>query len=140
MSRSGYSEDVDDYWALIRYRGAVLSSIRGKRGQAFLCELLAALDAMPDKALISETLEEGEGVCALGAVCRSRGIDTGTIDPGESDEQAGQLAKLLGIAPALAREIVYVNDEDGPGEDERPSRRWARMRAWVDGLLTKGAP
>lgn len=33
MSRSGYSEDLD-MWDLIRWRGAVKSALRGKRGQA----------------------------------------------------------------------------------------------------------
>lgn len=57
MSRSGYSEDYDgDHWDLIRWRGAVASSIRGKRGQAFLREALAALDAMPEKKLITGDL------------------------------------------------------------------------------------
>jgi hypothetical protein len=46
MSRSGYSDDHSE-WDLIRWRGAVASAIRGKRGQAFLRELLVALDAMP---------------------------------------------------------------------------------------------
>lgn len=32
MSRCGYSDDYDQ-WALIRWRGAVESAIRGKRGQ-----------------------------------------------------------------------------------------------------------
>lgn len=55
MSRSGYTEDCDG-WDLIRWRGAVASAIRGKRGQAFLREALAALDAMPEKQLISHDL------------------------------------------------------------------------------------
>lgn len=57
MSRSGYSDDYDgDNWDLIRWRGAVTSAIRGKRGQAFLREALAALDAMPEKQLIAGDL------------------------------------------------------------------------------------
>ena len=60
MSRSGYSEDCDG-WALVRWRGAVKSAIRGQRGQAFLRELLAALDAIPDKRLIAEELVDAQG-------------------------------------------------------------------------------
>jgi hypothetical protein len=37
MSRSGYSDDLEN-WSLIRWRGAVASAIRGRRGQAFLRE------------------------------------------------------------------------------------------------------
>lgn len=57
MSRSGYTDDCDDNWAIICYRGALKSAMRGKKGQAFLKELLAALDAMPRKRLIREHLE-----------------------------------------------------------------------------------
>lgn len=57
MSRSGYSEDWDgENWTFIRWRGAVKSALRGKRGQAFLREALAALDAMPEKRLITHDL------------------------------------------------------------------------------------
>lgn len=48
MSRSEYSENLDS-WSLIRWRGQVVSAIRGKRGQAFLRELVDALEAMPEK-------------------------------------------------------------------------------------------
>ncbi len=63
MSRSGYSDDLDS-WALIRWRGQVASAIRGRRGQAVLRDLLAALDAMPEKALVASELETPQGeVC-----------------------------------------------------------------------------
>lgn len=54
MSRSGYNDDCDG-WALIRWRGAVNSAINGKRGQAFLRELVAALDAAYDDFLAYAT-------------------------------------------------------------------------------------
>lgn len=41
MSRSGYT-DEDDIWAMIRWRGAVTSAIRGKRGQQALREWVAS--------------------------------------------------------------------------------------------------
>jgi hypothetical protein len=46
MSRSGYDESCDDNWGLICWRGAVASALRGRRGQAFLRELVDALDAV----------------------------------------------------------------------------------------------
>ena len=46
MSRHGYSDDCDNEWRAIMWSGAVKSAIKGKRGQAFLKELLAALDAL----------------------------------------------------------------------------------------------
>lgn len=65
MSRSGYTEDCDG-WQLIMWRGAVASALRGKRGQAFLKEMLAAFDALPEKKLTQNTLEKDGAVCALG--------------------------------------------------------------------------
>lgn len=61
MSRSGYSDDDDDDGGsrLNLWRGAVERAIKGKRGQAFLRELGAALDAMPDKRLTTGELEAG---------------------------------------------------------------------------------
>lgn len=79
MSRSGYTDDGLDSWQVIRWRGAVASAIRGRRGQALLTELLAALDAMPVKELIKEQLVEDGAVCALGALGRARGVDMSAI-------------------------------------------------------------
>lgn len=124
MSRSGYSDDLDQ-WDLIRWRGAVTSAIRGARGQAFMREMLAALDAMPEKRLIRHELENGGGVCALGAVGRARGIDQTTLDP----ENQRQIAEAFGIARAMTCEIVFENDE--VGWQETPEQRWMRVRAWV---------
>jgi len=56
LSRSGYSDDYDDERMAALYRGAVASSMRGKRGQAFLREMIEALDAMPEKRLIADSL------------------------------------------------------------------------------------
>lgn len=143
MSRSGYSDDCDDNWAMIRWRGYVASAIRGKRGQAFLREMLAALDAMPEKKLIANDLVRGDGcVCAIGAVGKARGVDMSGLDP----EDSATVAHAFGINEKLAQEIVYLNDEaewwerDENGNAIRegdsfkkitPEGRWRRMRAWV---------
>jgi hypothetical protein len=125
MSRSGYSDDCEG-WDLIRWRGAVASAIRGKRGQAFLRELLAALDALPEKRLIANTLEEEGAYCAIGSVGRLRGVDMSGVDP----EYREQVAQTFGVAEALAAEIMYENDEGGHWK-ETPEERFQRMRAWV---------
>jgi len=127
MSRSGYDYGFcGSEWDLIRWRGAVASSIRGKRGQAFLKELLAALDAMPEKKLIAWELEKAGEVCALGAVGKCRGVDMSALDP----EDYGRVADTFGIASPLAQEIVWENDEAGPHR-ETPEHRFSRVRAWV---------
>lgn len=132
MSRSGYSDDCDG-WSLIRWRGAVTSAIRGNRGQAFLREMLAALDALPDKRLIAHDLEAGGAVCAIGSVGKSRGLDMSGIDPEDKDAVAAK----FGIAPALAAEIVYENDEfrEWAAVKETPEQRFIRMRQWIEGHL-----
>jgi hypothetical protein len=124
MSRSGYDDDCDG-WALIRWRGAVAAGIRGKRGQKLLTDMLAALDAMPVKALIADELQEQGSFCALGALGHQRGLPMDTIDPYDAE----QVAASFDVSEALAREIVFLNDE-GPGA-ETPEQRWARMRRWV---------
>ena len=55
MSRSAYSDDLEDD-VMNLWRGAVMSAIRGKRGQQLLRDLRDALDAMPEKRLIANHL------------------------------------------------------------------------------------
>lgn len=140
MSRSGYVDDYDDAGALNLYRGTVARAIRGQRGQAFLREMAAALDAMPVKELITEEIvDEGGRACAIGSVALSRKLNVSNIDESEPD----QVAQAFGIARAMAAEIAYENDEcgdrfvDGKRRDETPAERWQRMRKWVDEHLLK---
>lgn len=131
MSRSGYWDDCDNDWYAIMYRGAVKSAFCGKRGQLFLLEMLAALDALPVPMLIAGDLESDGAVCAIGAVGKARGIDMADLDP----EDAETIASTFGIATAMAREIVYDNDEWS--RHESPIARFVRMRAWVQSQIRK---
>lgn len=131
MSRSGYSEDNDGDWGVNLWAGAVASAIRGRRGQAFLRDLLAALDAMPVKRLIAEELVTASGeVCAIGSLGVRRGVDLSNTDP----EDAESVGALFDISATLARQVVYENDEAGSHKQTR-EQRWARMRAWVAGQI-----
>ncbi|MEQ9223807.1 MAG: hypothetical protein RJQ08_11630 [Salinisphaeraceae bacterium] len=138
MSRSGYADDfetAEEQWALIRWRGAVNAAIRGKRGQAFLRELGEAMDAMPVKELIADELATASGEhCAIGVVGAARGTDMRDLDP----EDAPSVAMAFGIAPALAKEVVFMNDE-AAWWAETPAQRWQRMRNWVSENLTNAA-
>lgn len=149
MSRSGYSDDCDDNLAMGRAIAARNKAMRGKRGQAFLAELLAALDAMPVKELIREELVDGYdpylialeatppvslwreeapkpfcGVCALGAVGQARGLAMVDLDPHEPE----MVAAAFGITETMAREVVYANDELSRDRREElfgPWRPWS---------------
>lgn len=156
MSRSGYVDDMGDQWAMIRYRGAVSSAIRGRRGQAFLREMLAALDAMPEKRLISgalvfdgqpeipwdvrphedviiggDMLVTGWGeTVRVGDVCAMGclGRARGTKMDNIDAHEPAHVSALFGIAEALAREVAYINDETGGAS---PELRFERVRKWV---------
>jgi hypothetical protein len=163
MSRSGYTDDDgDDPLAHGRWRAAVRSSLQGKRGQAMLKELAEALDAMPDKRLYPGSFATPEGeFCTLGVLGAKRG--TKMDDLGDEDYcEPSLVGSRFGIAPAMAAEIMYMNDEYavdvwkwveveicGPvnpydhrnryhkrsmrvHNDNHPQERWQRMRDWVD--------
>lgn len=143
MSRSGYSEDCDEHWQFAMWRGTVTRAINGKRGQAFLKEMLAAMDALPVKRLAAHELEapdlipcshwglfETTSVCAIGAVGKARGVDMTDLDPEDSDTVSGK----LNISRALACEVVFMNDEAGSYK-ETPEARFERVRAWVQSQI-----
>jgi hypothetical protein len=134
MGRSGYDDDCDWDRSRYLYRGRVASALRGKRGQAFLLELLAAFDAMPEKKLAAESLKYEDGaVCALGAVALKRGLDADKIkqlDTQFEEDNPDYVAHEFGIAECMVREIVYMNDE-AVWREETPEQRFERMRAWV---------
>jgi hypothetical protein len=133
MSRSGYTDDCESDWTLICWRGAVKRAINGRRGQAFLKEMLAALDAMPEKRLIRDELIDADGaVCAVGAVGKARGCDMTAVDPHDYHSVAG----LFGVSRALVQEIEYENDEGaGYWREETPEQRFSRVRRWVGGKI-----
>jgi hypothetical protein len=88
--------------------------------------MLAALEALPDKRLITEDLRDEDGeMCALGVLGAARGLDLNRLDPEDPDG----IASAFDIAPQLAREIVFENDEQYG--DETPERRYERMVRWV---------
>jgi hypothetical protein len=165
MSRSGYTDDCDN---LGLWRGAVERSIRGKRGQAALRELAAAMDAMPNKSLAAESLVTADGeFCTLGVLGQIRGVDMNPLDPEDWDS----VAAAFNLAPAMVREIVYENDEAinsykwvdvvicGPMRpylyphyerhersvrveiptDVVAAKRWRHMRDWVESNIKKVA-
>lgn len=142
MSRSNYSDDCEN---LELWRANVERTIQGKRGQALLKELEAALVALPDKALITEDMArpENDSVCALGAVALKRGIEKGkdrlTVLKEIAEKfpegcEAEELADEFSISSMLAREITYVNDEMAP---TKPQERYEYVLNWVREQIVK---
>ena len=166
MSRSGYSDgDCDDTESFLRmcgWQANVKRCIAGRHGQGFLWELYQALEALPERRLITGALEAHGAYCSLGAVAWARGLPIPETLRGEVDEDLEyELAEMyegmghmLGIKDMLAREIMWVNDEDDrlhyvegppqhrysePTREETPEERWHRVRRWVVTRL-KGIP
>jgi hypothetical protein len=154
MSRSGYTDDCDDNWSHIRWRGAVSSAIYGKRGQSALREIIAALDALPEKRLAPDSLETADGdYCTLGALGRFRGLEMGDVEP----DDLCAVSDLFGIAKAMSAEIMHINDEhisewdwvhvrhDSPPRlrfekvhvPDAAEKRWKYMRDWCESKLIK---
>lgn len=131
MNRSNYSDDLDT-WDLIRWRGAVKSAIRGRRGQSLIRELLEALESLPDKRLCANEFANDGDYCALGALGRLRGMDLRSLDPGDTTS----ISAAFGIADALAREIMYENDYSVSDHEFEnvvicgPVRPWESHRIW----------
>ena len=171
MSRSGYTDDNDDPLAHGRWRQAVKRALHGKRGQALLQELVQALDAMEDKRLYPGSFATAEGeFCTLGVLGAKRG--TKMDDLGDEDDcDPAAVGQRFDIAPAMAAEIMYLNDEYAVSEwryidvvicgpmpphhfrpyghkmherevrvpnENHPSERWERMRAWAVENLQSG--
>lgn len=161
MSRSGYTDDNGDPLAYGRWRQAVRRALEGRRGQALLRELVAALDAMEDKRLYPGSFATADGeFCALGALAAKRGTKVDDLGD-EYDCDAEEVARRFGVAHAMAAEIMYLNDEYladcyewkdvefcGPvrphwpdygrhtrtvrvHNDAHAAQRWERMRAWA---------
>lgn len=131
MSRAMYCDDLEAN-RLNLWRGAVERAAQGKRGQKFFQDLVASLDALPEKKLIEGELEDDEGmVCALGAVGKYRGVDMANLD----FDHPEKVAKAFNIAEALAREVAFLNDDtyfySGPGAKPEEAQRWAYMRRWA---------
>ncbi len=139
MSRSGYSEDCDG-WDLVRWRGAVNSAIKGKRGQQLLKDLVIAMDATPigQRKLIQHELVNQEGsFCALGVVGNARGINLKELCPFDSEK----MSKEFDAAEALIKEIEFMNDEFSNGwnydRHTNEADRWHYMRQWVEENIVK---
>ena len=84
-------------------------------------------------AASGQTNDDGD-CCAIGVVCKARGVDVSKIDY----EDTQPVGDAVGIARAMAAEIEFENDDDFGFSDETPAQRWERMRKWVSRQLETG--
>jgi hypothetical protein len=135
MSRLYYSDNDYDQEIGVA-RGRRLSAIRSQRGQRFLRDLVAALDALPTPELHSGALEDSKTgcCCAFGAVRRLRGVESVKLwfHPEDEDITPDSLAEPFDVSPTLAWAVVQANEdmhEDNSEQGRR--RRWAEVRDWA---------
>lgn len=135
-------EDVPGQFAL--WQANCQRSINGKKGQAALRELEAALLALPDKRLIAEKMIDADGeVCAIGALAKYKGRDLlaephiGPDDEFEGDGEMEEIGMELGMPRLVAWKVVCKNDVeiDGYYKNLPGPYRWfqeqQRLRAYV---------
>jgi len=116
--RLNYSEDEDFPGQFNIWQANCRRSLRGKRGQAALRRLEAALLAMPVKALVKGKLVAHDGsVCAIGALAKADGklpepeplIDDEWEDD-DTDDTAEFAENNLDVPKLVAWKIVAQND------------------------------
>lgn len=151
MSRISYNEPEDDadFLRVCAFEANTKRHLKGKKGQAALKELEAALIALPEKRLVYSkfVVRHGEAddigeVCALGALALKRCMDKGLTrseaikkieqdGPDPDDEGWGateNTAEYLKVKVNFAWEVMERNDEYG---GPTPEERYKRVLAWV---------
>lgn len=154
MSRTEWDDDGGDYDYNIYglQIGWALRALKGKKGQAALKELEAALLALPEKRLIAENFCKEGQVCVLGALALKRRLDVGMsdgvarkdiqqtygLDP-DPEEAISRARKDLGLSRMFAIEVMEQNDkttgkwikEEGRYAPFTPQERYEHVLAWV---------
>jgi hypothetical protein len=121
-------EESTRRWSLQRANTA--RQIKSKHGQAFLRELLAALESLPEKRLIEGAIAKDGCVCTFGALALRRRVDGGedreavlselashNVDPNDDDFDGVYIwdwaVQALAAPSLIAWEIPAENDDDG---------------------------
>ena len=145
MSRAGFGDGDDSDYPYELWEKTCELALNGKRGQKFLRELVAALDALPEKKLIAGQLKDETGaVCALGAVCVRKHLYTPALEPREDEEYLHwpPLAGALKISETLVRLVEHENDESDEWRDHKltPEERWQHVRQWAKDMIKEPQP
>jgi hypothetical protein len=132
------------------WRASVVRARAGRRGQAVLAEMEAALLALPAKRLIEGAVSRDGEVCAIGALAVHRRVTGGeqrafvlaALEEAwrgyddEHDCDADAIARYLGqdvlrVTYTLAWEIQAVNDRDWHRTAPTPEERYEWVLEWV---------
>lgn len=127
MNRNCYSDELSPTQITL-YRTQLKNSIQGLHGQNFLQDLHNALQNLPSRQLISSSLQDQNHVCSIGALARSRKLDTTLL----IDLEPYDLAHHLNTTWQIIAEIIYTNDELAP---PNPHQRWSFMLRWTQNLI-----
>lgn len=158
MSRLDYDEpdDTRSFLMACAFQGNMDRAIAGKKGQAILRELEAALLALPEKRLLRGGFVSDEGdVCAIGCLALSRKLSAGkprsealeevlqdlSLDEDEQHFEDGgdnlkRPVEVLKIVRPLAFAIMQQNDETGGAS---PEETYDIVLRWVRGSLKEEA-
>lgn len=132
-----YSDEEDYPGQFGLWQANCERSLRGKEGQAELRELRAALLALPEKRLIHQDLEDGQGgVCAIGAYGRHKGVDLSKF---ERDYDTDEVGIAGGMPRLVAWKVVEMNDVQF-NRYMTPEQRYEKMLAWVESKLAERSP
>lgn len=142
--RISYSDEEEVPGQFALWQANCRRSLQGKKGQAALRELEAALLALPEKRLIADKMIDADGeVCAIGALAKHKGRDLlaephmGDPDEFEGDGEMEEIGVELGMPRLVAWKVVCKNDVeiDGHYENLPGPYRWfqeqSRLRAYV---------
>lgn len=154
-------DDIEDELRCWSFQNNTERHLKGKKGQAMLRELEAALLALPEKRLeysrfVVRHGEEG-GVCALGALALKRKMDQGLsradamkklsedaekneLDMDEEYDSAEwsrieRTADYLQCKVNFAFAVIVENDEWGPTNDAE--ERYRRLLEWCRRKIEK---
>lgn len=145
VTRFGYADCDWDYGRYELWECAVANALAGRRGQAALADLEAALVALPEPRLIEGALAKDGEVCAVGALVAANrcaaGEDRAVVlaemerltDP-EDCWDASDVTAIVGqrhgrMAYAMAWRIAELNDEDC--RNMTPEQRYEYVLGWV---------
>ena len=135
--RVGYSEDEEYGGQFNLWQANCRRSRQGKKGQAALRELEAALMALPDKRIQKDVFVETSGeACAIGALMIHRNVSCGMprqqaiaecakLDPDDTEKHGVS----IGLPRLVAWSVAVENDDEW--KIRTPEERYLHMLAWI---------